>query len=219
MIITIDGPAASGKSTIAKLLAEKLGYYYLYTGMLYRAVAYIALQELHKSIDDLQSLDGDEIKFVSNITYKYVNGQPKIFFNNEDISTQLFTSDISEASSVISADKNIRKALIDIQRNVSKQYDIITEGRDCGSNVFPNADYKFFLTADLKVRAQRAFHDSRRKNTKLTLQQIEESLNNRDKRDRERKIAPLVVPKGAIIIDNSELTLEETLDKFISYIK
>jgi cytidylate kinase len=218
MIITIDGPAGSGKSSIAKALAEKLNIYYLNTGLLYRAVAYVWLQHDSK-LEKINKINVDNLKFIKNIEYKYIQKLPQIFYGNKNITDQLLNNSISQAASILSSIDIVREKLLALQRNVAKIYNIVCEGRDCGSVIFPNADYKFYLTASLDIRAKRIFEDKSRKDSGLTLEKVKQELEIRDKRDQERKIAPLKIPSGAILIDNSELTLEEALGKFLFYIK
>jgi len=264
MIITIDGPAGSGKSSVAKALAEKLNIYYLNTGLLYRAVAYVWLQYDPKleNISELQvfnnnlvhktsnsanvvsqgtdfvnlvlqgaksgslvpqaghpRLDLGSLDFIKDIEYKYIQKLPQIFYQNKNITDQLLNNSISQAASILSSIDIIREKLLALQRNVAKIYNIVCEGRDCGSVIFPNADYKFYLTASLDVRAKRIYQDKSRKDSGLTLEKVKEELEVRDARDQERKIAPLKIPSGAILIDNSCLNAEETLMKFLFYIK
>ncbi len=218
MIITIDGPAGSGKSSIAKNLAEKLNIYYLNTGFLYRAVAYVWLQTDPK-LENINKINSNNLKFIKNIEYKYQDKSPQIFYQNKNITDQLLNNSISQAASILSSIEIVRAELLDLQRIVAKNYDIVCEGRDCGSIIFPDADYKFYLTATLDVRAKRIFEDKQRRDSALTLKKVKEELEVRDKRDQERKVAPLIIPKGAFIIDNSEFSKEETLFKILLYIK
>jgi len=213
MIITIDGPAASGKSTVAKALAEKLGFYYLYTGMLYRAVAYILIREFGKTDHELTDLDEKDLGFINDLSYRYKDGKPHVFYKEHDITDKLFNSEFDEGSSLVSSRRAVREALIDIQRSVAKEYDLIADGRDCGSVVFPDADYKFFLTASLDVRAKRKVLDYNK-----PFEVVRRELAERDERDKSRDISPLVVPQDAVVIDNSELDKEQTLEKFASLI-
>ncbi|MBU4269915.1 (d)CMP kinase [Candidatus Dependentiae bacterium] len=218
MIITIDGPAGSGKSSIAKTLAEKLNIYYLNTGLLYRAVAYVWLQTDPK-LENINKINSDNLKFIKNIEYKYLDKLPQIFYQNKNITDQLLNNSISQAASILSSIETVRAELLDLQRIVAKTYNIVCEGRDCGSIIFPDADYKFYLTATLDVRAKRIFEDKGRKDNDVSLGKVKEELEIRDKRDQARKIAPLVIPNGAVIIDNSEFSKEETLFKILFYIK
>lgn len=208
MIVTIDGPAASGKSTIAITLANKLGYYYLSTGLLYRAVAYII---------DKKGMTLKDLSFIKHISYIYENNKPQILFMGENITQYLYDHKLSEAASMISSISGVRDALILLQREVAENNNVIAEGRDCGSIVFPDADYKFFLTARIKVRAKRAMSDSKR-NGDENLDEVIEQIKLRDKRDSERDISPLIVPKDAIVIDNSDLNKEQTVNEFLKVV-
>ncbi|MCF7799814.1 (d)CMP kinase [Candidatus Babeliales bacterium] len=224
MIITIDGPAGSGKSTVAKKLAEKLDIYYLYTGLLYRAVAYILINNFKKKLSDLELISPKDLEFIKNISYEYyVIGKekpaPQIFYDNENLTVNLYRSDLDQSASIVSAIPVVREFLLEVQQNIASKYSLVADGRDCGSVVFPKADYKFYLTADLDSRASRIFADSMRKNSNLTLKQIKKELQVRDKRDMERSCAPLTIPNNAIIIDNSNMTIEQTLDEFLRFIK
>lgn len=223
IIITIDGPAASGKSTIAQELAKKLDYYYLYTGLLYRAVAYVAGQIQHATTvpenlnsPSLESFGG--MNFIGDMTYEYCQGYPHIFYQGKDITAFLQDSALAQQASIVSADIRVREALLSVQRTVAQHYDIIADGRDCGTVVFPNADVKFFLTADVSTRAQRIFSDQKRKAGTMTLDQIKAGLQERDNRDQSRAVAPLVIPDGAIVIDNSAMSLQQTVDEFLRVI-
>jgi cytidylate kinase len=232
MIITIDGPVASGKSSVAKKLAEELKMYYLYTGLLYRAVAHIMFNKLFQernkeiSIDELSShlktMSLDQLGFVKNICYDYGKNEgearPYIFYQDEEITEKLYTSELDQPASIVSANRYVREALLSVQRDIAKKYDIIADGRDCGTVVFPDADHKFYLTADVDVRAQRLMLDETRGALEKDFAKVKVELEERDKRDQERLVAPLKIPQGAIIVDNSKLTLEDTVNKFLLYI-
>jgi cytidylate kinase len=213
MIITIDGPVASGKSSVAKAIAKELKIYYLYTGLLYRAVAYLLRKK------NIQKITPETLSFVKDITYEcgVLNAEPRIFYKDEDVTKNLYDMSISQYTSEISVNKVVRDALIAIQQGIAKRYDIVADGRDCGSVVFPNADYKFYLTADVDARAQRLLLDRRR--GAEDLEKVKVQLQERDKRDKEREVSPLVVPEGAIIIDNSKISLAETIDKFLKHLR
>lgn len=230
MIITIDGPVASGKSSVAKALAKELDMYYLYTGLLYRAVAYLLIKE--KGEDFAQELSPEGLEFVKDLSYDYgKNGEPArpyIFYKNEEITKHLYDRSLEQSASIVSANENVRAALLETQRNIAKKYDIVADGRDCGSVVFPEADYKFYLTADADTRAKRLLLDEKRSNLDrsiqpekkaLLLKTVKEELERRDKRDRERDVAPLVISEGAIVIDNSKFSQRETINKFLACIK
>jgi len=233
MIITIDGPVASGKSSVAKALAKELGMYYLYTGLLYRAVAYLLIknkgEDFAKGLAP-EGLTPGDLEFVKDISYDYgKNGEqarPYIFYKNEEITEYLYDRSLEQSASIVSANKHVRAALLEIQQNIAGKYDIVADGRDCGSVVFPDADYKFYLTADADTRAERLFLDEKRsildksmQTEKKALQLVKEELERRDKRDREREVSPLVIPEGGIVIDNSNLSQQETVNKFLACIK
>ena len=219
MIITIDGPVGSGKSSVAKELAEKMGIYYLNTGLLYRAIAYILINVFGKNVSELDQITQEDIEFIPKISYKYVGKKPQISFEDKNLTKELFQPLVEKASSIISAKKEVREKLLELQRSLAQKYDLVAEGRDCGSVVFPNADYKFFLTADLETRARRIMTDEKRANDGMKLEKIKVELEARDKRDRQRKISPLMVPDNAIIIDNSKMNKEETIKEFLRFIK
>jgi cytidylate kinase len=223
MIITIDGPAASGKSSVAKALAKKLGYYYLYTGLLYRAVAYILTQEQHKMTlplteESVKNITDRDLAFVSSLVYKYQDAIPHVFFNDKEITSALYATMYDQAASLVSAHKPVRDALLEFQRSVAKKHDVIADGRDCGTVVFPHAEVKFFLTADIDIRAKRMMHDTTRLHKSVTLKEIKAELAERDTRDKKRKIAPLEVPKDAVFIDNSQMDFEQTVELFLKEI-
>jgi cytidylate kinase len=210
MIITIDGPVASGKSSVAKILAKELNMYYLYTGMLYRAVAHVLLQEKHTQ---------DDLSWIKNISYTYQNSKPHVFFNNEEITDKLNHFSLDKKASIVSADKNVRAALLDLQRDIAKENDVIADGRDCGSVVFPNADFKFYLTASVDARAKRVMSDPARGERVKDIEEIKKEIEERDKRDSERDVAPLSIPKNAIVVDSSNLTFDETVQEFLSVVQ
>ena len=218
MIITIDGPAGSGKSSVAKSLAQKLNVYYLNTGLLYRAVAFAWLK-FDPKFEKVNNIKDIDLSFIKNIEYRYVDKNPNIFYESKNITGQLLNNVLSQVASILSANLEIRKRLLDLQRNVAKKYDIVCEGRDCGSVIFPNADYKFYLTASLDVRAKRILGDKMRGDPELTFEKVKVELEVRDQRDKNRSVAPLVVPENAIIVDNSGISEKETILLFLSKIK
>lgn len=223
MIITIDGPTASGKSTIARSLAQQLGFYYVATGMLYRALAYILTTTYHYTKQDLQHPDMNVVQSclqADRLVYKYdpVKGA-LITFEGVDITSQLKTPLIDEYSSIISAHEKVRERMVALQRILANHYDVIVEGRDCGSVVFPNADVKFFVTATLTVRAERWRFDQVAKGNKVSFEQAFQMVKERDFRDEQRAASPLIIPDGAVVVDNSYLSKEQTLAYMLEVIK
>lgn len=221
MIITIDGPTASGKSTVAQLLAKKLRFYYLNTGLLYRAVAYI-LMDRKKYTQEMLALpikeDLEEIIDPKRLIYTY-DEAPHIALDNVDITDYLKDAAIDQAASIISAVPTVREMLLQFQQSLATQHDIVAEGRDTGSIVFPNADYKFYITADLNVRAKRWQELQKARGNIVTQQAANDMLKERDERDSKRDIAPLVKPQGAIVINNSNMSLQETLQSLLKVIQ
>jgi cytidylate kinase len=221
MIITIDGPGASGKSSVAQEIARKLGIHHFSTGLLYRAVAYVVMYFVHSDSSnnhavDIQNID---LSFVSEIQFRFKDGHGLVFFKGIDITEFLFDEALSQSASALSALPEVRHRLLDVQRAVAKDYDVIVDGRDCGSVVFPDADFKFFLTASVESRVQRILKDPNRAHAGHDEQYVSGQLIARDQRDSTRAIAPLVVPQDAVIIDSSDLTFHQTVDKFLEIIR
>ena len=221
MIITIDGPTASGKY-ICGLLAQKLGYYYVNSGLLYRALGYILVQEQGNTLKELENLSHKKICNsidLLRIQYVYGDGHAQILLDDHDITNFLRDPDISQAASIISTNQEIRNILLKLQRLLGQHHNIIIDGRDAGTIVFPHAQYKFFLTADPQVRALRFMNDQRAREKLISFEQAYLQLQERDTRDTARPIAPLRIPPQAIIIDTSNYTQEEVVNLLISYIK
>lgn len=223
MIITIDGPTESGKSTTAQQLAQKLGFYYLNSGLLYRAFAYVLLEKGYTlaTLSNISSSDIQSFLNPNRLTYEVDSANnPIVKFDNNDITPLLKgTAVIDQASSIVSTHADVRQALFSFQRDLATKHNLVIDGRDTGSVVFPHAEYKFYLTADINVRAQRWIIDQQARGRAVTLQEARQQLEIRDKRDTERAIAPLKVPEGAIIVDNSLWTLEETVSQLLKIIK
>ena len=218
MIITIDGPSGSGKSTVAQLVAQKLGIFYLNTGLLYRAVTYLVFEDesspLFKRYDaDLQNITRDMLDALPSITYSYTAAVGAVSARGNNITLKIYaTSGIDQTASKLSALPVVREFLLDVQRDIAKQHDVVADGRDCGTVVFPEAEHKFYLTASLDVRATRRMHDAKVKALGYTFDFVRNDLAERDERDKNRAIAPLRVPAGATIIDSSDLTIDQVID-------
>ncbi len=221
MIITIDGPVASGKSSVAKVIGNRLGLFYLNTGLLYRAVAYILIHEFRKKISLDVPFDVREqaIGFVDEIVYEFISGQPHVIFKGKDITAFLSDASLDQAASIVSACKIVRDKLLPVQQNIGKKYSIIADGRDCGTVVFPNADYKFFLTASVDARVKRVLSDSKRKVQDTSYDKVKSEIEARDARDWQRAIAPLRKADDAVVIDSSNLNFEQTVQEFLQHIK
>lgn len=214
-VITIDGPAGAGKSTVSKALAKRLSYLYLDTGALYRAIAY-KVKKTAISPDDDDRLY--EICKNINIHMKSQDGLVKVFLDNEDITDKIRTEEISMLASTASARPCVREALLSIQREAAAQGGIVAEGRDMGTVVFPNADYKFYLDADVAERARRRYEEIIVKGEKGDYEKIREDLIIRDRQDRERKAAPLKPAATAVIIDTTAMAVDDIVDKMADMI-
>jgi len=214
-IITIDGPAGAGKSTVSKTLAKKLDYIYLDTGALYRALAYKTLK-LKISLDEVSAL----ANLCSNTTVVLTNidGQMKVSVDGEDVEEKIRTEEVGLAASKISTFAIVRERLLNLQREAGAEGGIVAEGRDMGSVVFPYADYKFYLDANLEERIKRRYEELLEKDASVEYKLIQKDMFARDKQDKQREIAPLKAPDGAIIIDSDNLSAAEVVDKIIFYI-
>ncbi|MCF7859479.1 MAG: (d)CMP kinase [Candidatus Cloacimonetes bacterium] len=214
-IIAIDGPAASGKSTTAKQLAKKLKYIYIDTGAMYRACGlYVLLQEVDPQ--DEEALKG----MLDHISIRLENAEQgnSIYLNGEDVSQRIRAADITKLSSQVAVLGQVREKMVELQRKMGENGGIIMDGRDIGTVVFPNADYKFFMVADVKKRAYRRWKEANEKGEVLSLEGIESELNWRDKNDISRKISPLKKAEDAITIDTSSLTIAQQVRLILSYI-
>lgn len=222
MIITIDGPTASGKSSAAQLLALKLGLHYLNSGFLYRAFAYLLINNKGYTLEQLKKTNGNDLDIFldeSKFVYKQDSmNRPHVFFDNRDITEYLKRPLIDQAASIVSANKNVRDKLLFFQRKFAQENGLVTDGRDMGTVVFANANFKFFLTASLEVRAGRWMRDHKSSDNNITIDKAIVEISTRDERDAHREVAPLKVPEDAIFIDNSSMTLNETVELMMSYI-
>ncbi len=217
MIITIDGPTGSGKSTTAQLLAQKLGIFYLNSGFLYRALAYLLMHEKNYTLESLYNVAESDLRtFLDPHRLIYScdsKGNPHVEFDGADITSHLKGEiEIDQASSIVSANHTVRAILLGVQRDIAVKHDLITDGRDTGTVVFPDADFKFYLTAPLEIRAKRWMHDQHARGNSINFEQACKQLAIRDERDMTRDIAPLVVPQDAVIVDNGLYSLDQTVE-------
>ncbi len=215
MIVAIDGPAGVGKSTAAKQLAARLGYLYLDTGALYRAVAWATLQNGHNpaAVDVVAGL----LPTLS-IHMQFKNGTVSVSVNGKDVTGELRTPAVSAAASVVSAIPAVRAWLLPVQRQIGQQGSVVAEGRDIGTNVFPAADVKFFLEADPTIRAARRHRELVAAGHGGAIEQTSAELAGRDNRDRSRAVAPLVPAADAHHIDTSTLSAEEVVEQMLAIV-
>ena len=216
-IIAIDGPAGAGKSTLSKMLANKLGISYIDTGAMYRACAIYALESgVDPTVDSdkLRKLfDSLEIDFIS------VNGEQYIYLNDVNVSREIREPNISGYASAVSAIPFVRDELVSMQRKMAEGKSVLMDGRDIGTNVFPNADIKIFLTADVNKRAERRHAELAQKGENQSFGQVLEDMIKRDENDKNRAYAPLKQAEDAILVDTTEINLEESLDLLYNIIK
>lgn len=206
-IITIDGPSGAGKSTVAKLIADKLGFKYLDTGAMYRAVTLYMIEnqvDIKNEEEVINALNKLNIGFDSNY---------RVYLDSQDITEDIRKEKVVKFVSEVSAISSVRRKMVDLQRDIAKEGNYILDGRDAGSVVFPNADYKFYLEASLEERAKRRYKEELSKEVDISFEAVKESIKKRDKYDSNRKDSPLVVPENAIIIDTTNMTIDEVAEE------
>lgn len=215
IIIAIDGPAASGKSTLAKYLADKLGYLYVDTGAMYRAITFYALQN---NIAEDESAVIEAARNI-NLHLEYSNGITNVFIDGEDVTNKIRSQEVNSKVSDISRIKEVRTELVKLQRKFGKNNNLIVEGRDTTTVVFPNADLKIFLTADVSERAKRRQLEFLEKGITVSISEVESSIKNRDKIDSGREVSPLKKAEDAVEVDTTNLTVQEEIERIINRVK
>ncbi|MDO4363602.1 MAG: (d)CMP kinase [Clostridia bacterium] len=213
--VAIDGPAGAGKSTIAKAAAKELGFIYVDTGALYRAVAYNAVKT--GAIDEEQKII-NMLDF-TKVELKYVNGVQAVYLNGEDVSAFIRTPEISMGASKVSAIPQVRTFLLNLQREIASTNNVIMDGRDIATVVLPNADVKIFLFASPECRAERRYKELIEKGENVNYDDVLKDVNQRDYQDSHREIAPLKPSEESIMADTSKLTLPESIDLIVNTIK
>ncbi|WP_288618202.1 (d)CMP kinase [uncultured Ligilactobacillus sp.] len=214
--IAIDGPASAGKSTVAKLVAKKLGYVYCDTGAMYRATTYAAKKN-HVAYDDDQGLK----EMLEKTEIRFVPAEPeqKVFVNETEVTKTIRLPEIANNVSTVSAQKSVRADLTERQRIIAEQGGIVMDGRDIGTTVLPNAEVKIFLVASVHERAVRRFKENVEKGIDTPLDVLEKEIEERDYKDSHRKISPLTQAKDAVLVDTTSLSIEEVVAKIMEIIE
>lgn len=215
-VIAIDGPAGSGKSTSAKMVAEKLNFLYIDTGAMYRAVTYLALK---KNIENNPSEVTELAKNV-NLNLKYLNGKTQVFAEGNDITEEIRSFEVNNKVSDISRIEGVRTALVEKQRLMTEEgRGVVMEGRDISTVVFPDADVKFFMVASIEQRAERRAKEYREKGIEISVEKIKENILSRDKIDSSREVSPLTKAPDAVEVDTSKVTINEQVEIILNKVK
>ena len=219
LVIAIDGFSSTGKSSISKVVADTLGLIHIDTGAMYRAITLFGLRNFKDKKQEidlpklLQNLNEISLEFREN------SGKLEIYLNGENVSKEIRTTEVSDNVSFIAKQPEVRERLVVLQRDIAEKQGVIMDGRDIGTVVLPNADYKFFLTASADERARRRFLELQSLGIETTIEEVKQNLIERDRIDSEREISPLKQAEDAILIDNTNLNKEKTIDLILSYIK
>ena len=214
--VAIDGPAGAGKSTIAKRVAKEKGFIYVDTGAMYRGMAIYFLE---------QKISPDEKEEIAKacqnaeVSIAYEDGEQQIYLNGKNVTALLRKEEVGKMASISSAIPEVRQKLLSLQRNLAKEKDVVMDGRDIGTNILPDADVKVYLTASSRTRANRRYLELHEKNVACNLDEIEREIIARDERDMNREIAPLKQAEDAILIDSSDLSIEEVTEKILELCK
>lgn len=210
--IAIDGPAGAGKSTIAKRIAKELSFIYVDTGAMYRAMAYYLLKQ-KADVTDPQAIaascQGAEISI------EYRNGEQIVLLNGENVNAHLRTEEVGNMASVSSANPSVRERLLDLQRSLAAAQSVVMDGRDIGTTILPDADLKIYLTASSATRAVRRYKELLEKGEKCSIEEIQKDIEERDRRDMNRKISPLRQAEDAVLVDSSNMTIDEVVAELI----
>ena len=210
--VAIDGPAGAGKSTIAKLVAKEKGYIYVDTGAMYRV---LAIHFLDKGIQPQETEKVIEACKDAEVTIAYEDAVQHVYLNGKDISSRLRNEEVGNMASVTSAIPEVRKKLLELQQNLAKTQNVIMDGRDIGTCVLPHADVKVYLTASVETRAKRRYQELQEKGEDCNLEEIAHDIEERDRRDMTREIAPLKQAEDAVLVDSSDMTIAEVVKTIV----
>ena len=210
--IAIDGPAGAGKSTIARAAARSLGFLYVDTGAMYRAIALHLLRN-HVEADQTERIK--ELLADMTIRISYSSGEQQIILNDENVTSQLRQEEVGNMASKSSANPKVREKLLQLQRDIARDNDVIMDGRDIGTFVLPNADVKVYLTASVEERAKRRYLELEEKGMDADMSKIEQDIRTRDFQDMNRSIAPLKQAEDAVVIDSSQMSIPEVMDRIV----
>lgn len=210
--VAIDGPAGAGKSTIAKLVAKEKGYIYVDTGAMYRG---LAIHFLDKGIQPQETEKVIEACRDAEVTIAYEDAVQHVYLNGKDISSRLRNEEVGNMASVTSAIPEVRKKLLELQQNLAKTQNVIMDGRDIGTCVLPHADVKVYLTASVETRAKRRYQELQEKGEDCNLEEIAHDIEERDRRDMTREIAPLKQAEDAVLVDSSDMTIAEVVKTIV----
>ena len=210
--IAIDGPAGAGKSTIARRVAKELSFIYVDTGAMYRAMA---LYLLHEGVDRNNTEQIGDICQNAEISIEYQSGEQIVLLNGENVNAYLRTEEVGNMASVSSAVPRVREKLLSLQRKLAKDMSVVMDGRDIGTTILPDADVKIYLTASSLTRAKRRYLELQEKGTVCDLDEIQKDIEERDQRDMNREISPLRQAADAVLVDSSDLTIEQVVDRIL----
>lgn len=212
MIVTIDGPAGTGKSTVARLLADRLGFQFLNTGAMYRAVAYACLKK-ELDLSDLQAVS----QVAENLEMFFSDN--RLLLGDVDVTEAIRDQQVTQSASIVAANPAVRRRLVELQRQIGKCANLVTEGRDQGTTVFPDAECKFYLTASPEERARRRQKELELKGNHVPLHELLEQQTLRDRRDETRECSPLIPAPTAVVIDTTEMTLEHVANQLLELVR
>lgn len=215
-VVTIDGPAGAGKSTTARAVAERLGFLYVDTGALYRALA-LKVQQGGVPVDDLAAVD--RCVRETRITLSGAPGEFHVWLDGAEVGDAIRTPEVSELASRLAAQAAVRQRLVEVQRSLAERGPLVAEGRDLGTVVYPDAAVKIYLDADLEARARRRARDLERLGMSVPVEDVRDELSRRDQRDRSRAESPLMVPEGAKVVNTSALAIEEQIEQVLSAVR